>query len=168
MPTEFSFEYVFRAPSISTLVDAYFDPDHLAFQDRLAQLGDRVVVESHDADGVKKSTWRVTSLRPLPVIARPFVSGGKLKYLETMTWHRGNDAVEMSVSPEILGGRVNIAGRYQLSKIGDDQIKRIYKGTITAAIKLLSGKIERGILEAMTEQMPAMAQCTQTWLDRTK
>lgn len=168
MPTEFCFEYVFRAPSTSTLVNAYFDPDHLAFQDKLAQLGDRVVVDSNDTDAVKKCTWRVTSQRQLPMIARPFVSGGKLKFLESMTWHRGDDAVEMSVTPEILGGRVQIAGRYQLSKIGDDQVRRIYKGTITAAIKLLSGKIERGILDAFTEQMPAMAQCTQTWLDRAK
>ncbi len=166
MPTEFSFEYVFRAPSPNTLIDAYFDPDHLATQDRLAELGDREVTDAADDGRVRRCSWRVTSLRPLPVIARPFVAGGKLRFLETMTWRHGEDTVATTVVPEILGGRVQIAGTYQLSKIGDGQVRRIYRGTITAALTLVGGRVERGILETFTEQMPAMAACTQTWLDR--
>lgn len=166
MPTEFSFEHVFRAPSTATLINAYFDPDHLAFQDRLAQLGDRVVVESSETGAVRKCTWRVTSQRQLPVIARPFVDGGKLRFLESMTWRRSDDIVETSVTPEILGGRVQIAGVYQLSQIAEGQVRRLYKGTISANMRLVGGKIERGILETISENMPAMAQCTQTWLDR--
>ena len=168
MATEFRFEHVFRAPSTNALVDAYFDPDHLATQDRLAELADRAVVEEREVEGVKTCTWRVASQRPLPVIARPFVAGGRLRFLEKMTWRRGEDAVETTIVPEILGGRVQITGTYQLSQIGDGQIRRIYAGTIAANLKLVGGKIERGILEAFTAQMPAMADCTQRWLDRAK
>ena len=157
---------MFRAESVRTLIEAYFDPDHLATQDELAQLEGRVVVESHDTGDVRKATWRVTSKRQLPMIARPFVDGGRLKFLETMTWTKGNDGVEMTVTPEILGGRVQIAGTYDLSMIGEGQVKRIYRGSITAAIKLLSGRIERGILDAFTDGMPAMAACTQGWLTK--
>ena len=166
MSTPFCFEHVFRAPSVGTLVHAYFDPDHLATQDKHAQLCDRVVVESHETEAMRKCTWRVASQRQLPMIARPFVSGGRLSFLETMSWNRANDAVEMTIVPEILGGRVQIAGTYELTQIGENQIRRIYKGTITAALKLVGGKIERGILEEFTENMPAMAACTQGWLDR--
>jgi hypothetical protein len=165
MSTPFSFEYVFRAPSVASIIEAYFHPDHLANQDQLAELGDRVVVDSSDTDAVRKCTWRVRSTRPLPMIARPFAPGG-LKFLETMTWQKSDNGVEMTVVPEILGGRVQIAGTYQLTPIGDGKVRRIYKGTITAAIKLLSGKIERGILDGFSEGMPAMAACTQAWLDR--
>jgi len=166
--TPFSFEYVFRAPSVSTLAAAYFDPDHNATQDKLAELGDRVVIENHETEDVQKTTWRVTSLRQLPAIARPFVSGGRLKFVETMSWTKSTNAIEMSVVPEILGGRVRIEGAYELSQIGDNQIRRIYKGSITAAITLVGGKIERGILETFTQNMPAMAACTQGWLERAK
>jgi hypothetical protein len=165
--TPFSFEYVFRAPSVTSIATAYFDPDHNATQDKLAQLGDRVVVEDHETDTLRKTTWRVTSLRQLPVIARPFVSkGGRLTFIEMMSWNKTTNAIEMSVTPEILGGRVQIAGAYELTQIGEGQVRRIYKGTITASITLVGGKIERGILETFTENMPAMAACTQGWLDK--
>jgi hypothetical protein len=165
VPTPFSFEYVFRVSSVATLASAYFDPDHLATQDKLAQLGDRVIVENHETETLRKTSWRVTSLRALPMIARPFVSGGRLSFLEMMSWNRATNAIEMSVVPEILGGRVQIAGSYDLSQIAEGQVRRIYKGTITAALTLVGGKIERGILETFTENMPAMAGCTQGWLD---
>ena len=55
---------------------------------------------------------------------------------------------------------------YQLSQVGEGQVRRIYKGTISANIRLLSGKIERGILDAFEQSMPKMAACTQGWLDR--
>jgi hypothetical protein len=109
----------------------------------------------------------VTSLRQLPVIARPFVSkGGRLTFVEMMSWNKATNAIEMSVTPEILGGRVSITGAYELSQIGEGQVRRIYRGTINASITLVGGKIERGILETFTENMPAMAACTQSWLDK--
>ena len=167
MATEFSFEYVFRAPSTRTLIDAYFDEDHLATQDKLAELCDRVIVESTQTDDARKTSWRVASQRQLPMIARPFVSGGRLKFLESCTWKRGDEHVDTSIMPEVLGGRVQIVGGYYLSQIGDGKIRRIFKGSITAAITLLSGKIERGIRDSFAEQCPAMAACTQGWLDKT-
>ena len=168
VPTSFSFEWVFQADSPAALISAYFDPDHLAAQDRVGQLEGRVVVEQRETDALRTCTWRVTSQRPLPMVARPFVSGGRLQFLETMTWRHGEDVVATTVVPEILGGRVQIVGSYQLTPEGDRRIRRVYAGTITANITLVSGKIERGILEAFTDQMPAMAACTQTWLDRAK
>ena len=166
MSTPFSFEYVFRVPSVSTRAAADFDPDHNATQDKLANLGDRTVIENHESDALQKTSWRVTSLRQLPAIARPFVKGGRLSFLETMTWNRATNAIDMTVTPEILGGRVSIAGAYELTQIGEGQVRRIYKGAITAAITLVGGKIERGVLEEFTQNMPAMAACTQGWLDR--
>jgi len=167
MTTEFNFENVFRAPSVATILAAYFDPDHLATQDKLAELGDRTVVESHDDGSTLKCTWRVTALKPLPLFVRAFVSGGRLRYLETMTWRRADDAIDLTVQPEILGGRVQIAAVYQLAKIGEGQILRRYKGSVTVNIRLLSSRIERGISSAFEEAMPMMTACTQGWLDRT-
>ncbi len=166
MTTDFSYENVFRAPSTTTILSAYFDPDHLATQDKLAQLGDRTVVSDEDEGGIRKCTWRVTALKSLPLFVRPFVSGGRLSYLESMTWRRADDAVDLTVVPQILNGRVQIAALYQLSKVGENQILRRYKGSITVNITLLSGKIERGILAEFEKSMPVMTKCTQDWIDR--
>jgi hypothetical protein len=165
MPTEFSFDHVFRAASPATIFDAYFDPDHLATQDKLAELGDRTVVESLDDGKVWKCSWRVTSLKQLPLIARPFVDGGKLVYLEQMTWRREANEVDLLVTPQILSGRVTLNATYQLTKVGENQIKRRYKGSVNVNIRLVSGKIEKGIVAELEKAMPMMADCTQRWLD---
>ena len=168
MPTEFSYEHTFRAPSVATIIDAYFDPDHLAYQDKLAELGDRVVTDSHDDGTTRKATWRVSSLKQLPMFVRPFVKGGRLAFLEAMSWNRSRGVVEATVTPDILNGRVHIVSKYELSQIGENQIKRRYSGTVTAQITLRGGKIERGIVAEFDKSMALMAKCTQDWLDQRK
>jgi hypothetical protein len=167
MATQFNFENVFRAPSTATILAAYFDPDHLATQDKLAELMGREVVESHDDGATLKTTWRVAHEKPLPLFVRPFVGGGRLRYLEAMTWRRADDAIDLTVTPEILGGRVWIDALYHLSKVGEGQILRRYKGTVNVNVKLLSSRIEKGILAKFEEAMPMMTACTQGWLHKT-
>lgn len=166
--TEFRFEHVFRAPSVATVLAAYFDPDHLATQDELGELADRTVVESEEDGARLRTSWRVAAKHALPLYARPFVAGGRLRYVETMTWRRADDAIDLIIQPELLGGRVQIAAEYRLSQAGEGQVLRRYAGTISVNIRLLSGKIERAILEKIEQGMPAMAACTQGWLDRTR
>jgi hypothetical protein len=166
MPTQFSFENVFRAPSVESVLAAYFDPDHLASQDKVAELADRVVTEDVDGADTRKTTWKVNSLRPLPVFVRPFI-GSRLSYLETMTWRKKDNAIDLAVVPQILNGRVGVEAVYQLSKAGEGQVLRRYAGSVTANITLLSGKIEKGILAAFEKEMPVMTKVTQDWLDRT-
>jgi hypothetical protein len=166
MPTPFKFENVFRAPSVEAVLAAYFDPDHLASQDKLAELVDREVTENIDGPDTRKTTWKVGSSRSLPVFVRPFI-GSRLSYLETMTWRKKDDAIDLTVVPQILNGRVSIEAVYQLSKVGDGQVLRRYAGSVTVNITLLSGKIEKGILAAFEKEMPVMTKCTQDWLDRT-
>jgi len=166
--TEFSFEHVFRAPSAAVVLAAYFDPDHLATQDELAGLVERTVSESTD-DGARLCTsWRVAAREQLPLFMRPFVAGGRLRYVETMTWRRADDAIDLLVQPDVLGGRVQIAAEYRLTRVGEGQVLRRYRGTISVAVKLVSGRIERAIAERIEREMPAMAACTQGWLDRTR
>ncbi|HEY5937944.1 MAG TPA: DUF2505 domain-containing protein [Kofleriaceae bacterium] len=167
MPTAFAYEHVFRVASTERILSAYFDPDHLATQDKLAELGDRTVVENEETDAIRKTTWRVQSLKPLPMFVRPFVQGGRLSYLEQMTWRKADDAIDLVVTPEILGGRVSITAIYELTKIDEGQVRRKYAGQIAVNIRLLSGKIERGIREKFDETMQMMTDCTQGWLDRT-
>jgi hypothetical protein len=164
MPTDFSFERVFRAPSVEAVLAAYFDAEHLAAQDKVGDLHDRKVVESKEDAETKHMVWTVRAGTALPVYVRPFVEGGRLVFREQMTWRKRDNEIDMTITPQILGGRVQIAGLYKLAMIGDGQVKRVYKGTITAALTLVGSKVERGILEEITKGMPAMAEVTQTWL----
>jgi hypothetical protein len=166
MTTEFSYEHVFRAPSAQTILEAYFDASHLAAQDVVAGLTDRTVVESVDDDTQRKCVWRVTSQSQLPMFVRPFVKGGKLSFFESMTWRKGDNTVEATVTPDILSGRVSIKSTYKLDEVGDGQVRRRRSGSVTANITLLSGKIERGIIAEFDKGTPAMTKVTQDWLDQ--
>lgn len=168
MPTEFRFDHVFRAPSVAAVLAAYFDPDHLASQDAAAELVDRTVVESRDDAAVRSTSWRVQSAKQMPVYARPFIEGGRVRYLESMTWRKADDAIDLVIHPEILGGRVTLTAVYELTKIGDEQIRRRYRGQVAANIRLIGGKIERGVLTEIERGIPTMAACTQAWLDATR
>jgi hypothetical protein len=164
MSTPFSFETVFRAPSAEAVLAAYFDPDHLATQDAVAELTDRKVVEDNDAETQRKTSWTVRSQKPLPMFARAFVEGGRLSYVETMTWRKRDSEIDLTIVPQILGGRVSITAVYNLAQIAEGQIRRRYSGDIKVDIKLLSGKIERAILAEIEKGMPMMRDCTQGWL----
>jgi hypothetical protein len=167
MSTDFSFETVFRAPSVETVLAAYFDPDHLAAQDKVADLGDRAVLEQHEDDKIRSATWSVHAMKTLPLYVKPFIEGGRLAYRESMTWRKADNEIDMTVIPQILGGRVKIAAVYQLAQIGEGQVRRRYKGTITVDVRLISSKIEKGILAEIEKGMPMMTECTQRWLSRT-
>lgn len=164
MSTEFSYETVFEASSKLAVLAAYFDDHHLATQDTVAQLCDRTIVESREDDAVRMAAWSVRSERALPVFVRPFVDGGRLRYLETMTWRKADDEIDMTIVPQILGGRVQISATYQLADVGVCKVRRRYRGTISVNIPLLSAKVERAIATEIAKGMPAMTECTQRWL----
>ncbi len=165
MTAEFRYEHVFRAPTAEVVLQAYFEPDHLAAQDRVAGLTERTVVESHEDGSTKRQAWTVAHDKPVPLFARPFVEGGRLRYREDMTWHKADGTIDLTITPMVLGGRVSIKARYELATIAEGRVRRRYQGTVTAAVSLLSGKVERAIASAIESGMPAMFECTQRWLD---
>jgi uncharacterized protein DUF2505 len=162
--TEFSYETVFEASGRLAVLAAYFDDDHLATQDKVAELTDRKVIESHEDAAIKKTSWSVRSLRPLPMFVRPFVEGGRLAYVETMTWRKADDEIDLEIIPQVANGRVRITAVYQLADIAPGKVRRRYRGAITVQASLLSGKIERAIAGELEQGMPKMTECTQSWL----
>ena len=168
MPTTFSYETVFEAPSKTVVLAAYFDPDHLAAQDQVGDLCDRVVVENSDDDAVRKCSWRVRANKSLPIYVKPFLEGGKLWYVEAMTWRKADDEIDLTITPQILGGRVQINAVYALADVGPNQVRRRYRGTITANVRLIAGKIERGIASEIDKGMSIMTECTRAWLKQNR
>lgn len=168
MPTEFDFTHTFRADSALSIFRAYFDAEHLAAQDKVAGLTDRTVIKSHEDDDVWEMSWSVKSTRSLPFFVKPLVEGGRLGFVEWQKWRKKDGEVDMTVTPQILGGRVQIAGMYKLEERGPGSVHRRYKGAITAGVKLVGGKVERGILEEFEKGVPQMADVTQKWLDARK
>jgi hypothetical protein len=158
---------VFRAPSISAVFAAYFDPANGRHQDQLLEIVERIVVELVDTGATLRRTCKVVPRRQLPAFMRPFVSS-PLHYLETATWRRSDDEIDIEIRPSILkpAARPAVRALYGLSRLSDGAIRRLYRGTVSVDIALLSSRIERGIVAEFERSMPVAAACTQAFLDQ--
>jgi hypothetical protein len=162
----FSFEHVFRAPTTAAVFAAYFDPAHAIEQDQRLEIIERTVLELEDTPDELRRVCRVVPRRQLPAIVRPLVSG-RLHYLETARWRKAEDTIELAIRPSILSGRASITALYRLSRVGPGAIRRVYEGTVSVDVALLSSRIERGIVAEFERSMPLAAACTQDFLDKT-
>jgi hypothetical protein len=162
----FTSDHSFRAGSLTALLGAYFDPDHLAMLDAATGVGERVACESIDDGTTRACTWQLTALQPLPWFVRPLVPGGRLTYLETARWRRGDHSVALSNVCELLGGRVAIDAAYEFETIDAGSIRQRFTATARSDIKIVGKLIVRTTVDQLASAMPAMNECTQRWLDR--
>jgi hypothetical protein len=166
MTMGFTLDHTFRSGSLTALLGAYFDPDHLAMLDAATGVGERVVRESIDDGTARACTWQLTALQPLPWFVRPLLTGGRLTYLETTRWRRGDCSVELSNVCPLLGGHVQIDAAYHLEDLGGGRIRQRFAGTASSDIKVVGKLIVRTTVEQLASAMPKMTECTQRWLDR--
>lgn len=162
--TEFHFEHDFRASSPSLIFEAYFDPALSDEQDRRVEVARREVLELDDRADVLRRVCNVVPRRQLPAIVRPFVPGD-LSYVETVLWRKADDLIEMRIEPAVLGGRVEISATYRVVAAGPGVCRRSYQGRVTVQLRLVGGRIERGIIEDLGRTLETAAACTQEWLD---
>ena len=155
--TPFAFEHVYRAASTEELLEAYFDDDLQAEQDRVLGVTTREVLTRT----LESRVCRVTPRRQLPALVRPFVAG-TLSYVETVT--RAQDSLAIDIRPSV--GRTVIAATYRLDSIGPGAIRRRYVGNVSVDIALVGSRIERGLIEELGRSLELAAACTQAWLDR--
>jgi hypothetical protein len=161
----FSFEHVFRAPSVDVVFSTYFDPRHTVAQDRELDITEREILERTETSDQLRRVCRVVPKRQLPALVRPLIKG-QLHYLETAVWKKEHDRIEIEIRPSILSGRATISATYRLSPVSAGLIRRLYEGTVSVDVALISSRIECGIIKEFERSMPLAAACTQGFLDR--
>jgi hypothetical protein len=161
----FRTEHVFRAPSVAAVFDAYFDAEHQAEQDRLAQLVERTVLERDDDGDELRMVSRVVPERQYPVFMRPLVSG-PLSYTETLVWRRRDNEIETEIRPSLLNQRMRIVTRYRLTARAAGEVHRVFEGDVTVELALVGGRVAKWTAAEIERSAAASASCTQAWLDR--
>ena len=164
--TEFSFEHVFRAPSVAAVFAAYVDPAHLVEQDRTTQIATREFLELHDDATSYRRECRVVPARQLPAIIRPLLKG-TLEFRESVRWDKTGTVIQIEIRPQILDGKARVSSTYALFPAGNDAVRRVYSGTATVDVRLIGRRIERGIVEDIESSLVLARACTQAFLDRT-
>ena len=161
----FSHEHVFRAPSVTAVFAAFFDPRHAMDQDRELDIIERVVLEREETPEQLRRVCRVVPKRQLPVLVRPLVKG-QLHYVETAVWRKREDTIVIEIRPSLLSGRAAISATYRLSPISPGLIRRRYEGVVSVDVALIASRIECGIVKEFERSIPLAAACTQAFLDR--
>jgi hypothetical protein len=146
---------------------AYFDPANLLQQDQRLDVAERTVLELVDTPATLRRVCRIVPRRQLPAIVRPFVTL-PLHYLETATWRRADDEIDIQIWPSLLKRKPDptITATYRLSRRPDGAIHRSYKGTVSVDLALIASRIERGIVAEFERSIPLAAAATQDFLDR--
>jgi hypothetical protein len=163
--TPFRYEHVYRASSPAAVFATFFDPLHSAEEDRRAGVVARELLEMADRPERLVRKARVWPKRTIPAVLRPIV-GSDLSYDETLTWHKALDRIEYDIRPRLLSGRIRLAANYQLTQLEPGKVLRLYEGTVTAELRLIGGRVERGIIEDMAKSLAVTAACTQESIDR--
>lgn len=164
--TKFRFEHEFHAATPREILEIYFDAEHTAEQDRIADIDRRELVEEKDTPETLERTYKVYPRRQPPAVARPFLAAGPLHYLEHIVWKKTEDRIEFDIRPSVAGGRAHIDATYRLAPVGPGRVQRVYEGKVTVQVALVGGRIERGIAEELEQSLQRTAACTQQWLDR--
>jgi hypothetical protein len=166
MTTPFRFEHVYRASSPAAVFATYFDPLHAAEEDYRAGVASRELLEMADRPDELVRVSRVRLRRQLPAVLRPLI-GPELGYDERIVWNKALDRIDYDIRPAVMSGRIHIVAMYQLTQRGPDEVHRLYHGDCTAELRLIGGRVERGIIEDMGKSLAVTAACTQEALDKT-
>lgn len=163
--TPFRFEHLYRAASPAAVFATYFDPLHAAEEDQRAGVASRELLEMADRPDELVRVSRIRLHRQLPAVLRPLI-GSDLGYDERIVWHKALDRIDYDIRPRMLSGRIHIVALYQLRQDGPDRVHRLYTGEVTAELRLIGGRVERGIIEDMGRSLAITAACTQEALDK--
>jgi hypothetical protein len=163
--TPFRFEHVYRAANPAAVFATYFDPIAAAEEDRRAGVKARELLEMADRPDQLLRKSRVWPNRQLPALVRPIV-GSDLSYDETVIWHKALDRIDYDIRPRMLSGRIKIAATYQLTQLEPGKVRRVYEGTVSADVRLIGARIERGVVEDMGKSLIITAACTQESIDK--
>lgn len=162
--TPFRFEHVYRAASPAAVFATFFDPLHAAEEDRRAGVIQRELLEMADRPDELLRKSRVWPSRQVPAVLRPIV-GTDVSYDETLRWHKAVDRIDYDIHPRLLSGRVRIVATYQLSQLAPGKVLRVYEGNVTAELRLIGSRVERGVIDEMTRSLAITCACTQEALD---
>ncbi len=163
--TPFRFEHAYRAASPAAVFAVYFDPACAAEEDYRAGVASRELLEMADRVDEMVRVSRVKPRRQLPAVVRALV-GPDLSFDETVIWKKALDRIDYDIRPLMLSGRIHITATYQLTQAGPGQVRRVYAGAVTAELRVIGARVERGIVEDMGKTMAITAACTQESLDR--
>jgi hypothetical protein len=142
----------------------FHEPFNVAVYERIG-IKERTKLEwKEDEKGIFFSV-RIIPKRELPGFIKKFVSGD-FGYVESSTYHRAANTLDVKIVPTMMSERVKISGLFTVKELAPGKVRRTFEGEVGVSIPLLGGKIESYIVDDTKKGYDTAAQVMVEWLKK--
>jgi hypothetical protein len=143
----------------------FFDEEFKTEQYRRIGVRDRkVLAREEDSDTIRMQEHLIPG-RDLPGFLKKLL-GGDLGYTEHTTFWKKKNRIDFHAVPTLLRERTKIRGVFSIVTVAPGKLRRTFEGDIDVNVPLVSGKVERTVIDDIQRSYDIAAQVTQEWLNR--
>ena len=106
---------------------------------------------------------KLTPQREVPALVAKFVKGA-ITYTEQNVYNARTSSMEVITIPGFMADALTTRGIYKVQALGPNKVRRIWNGDVSCKIPLLGGKVEKGIVEEVTQSYRDTTEFTRKWL----
>ncbi len=141
----------------------FFDePYNAALYERLKMKERTVLVKTED-DATIHFEQKILPRRDLPAVIKKLVRGD-LGYVETTTYHKGKNYMDVKIEPTLFKDRTDVRARYTITPLAPGKVRRTFEGDIHVDIPFLGRRVEAAVLDDVQRSYDVAAQVTREWL----
>lgn len=146
--------------------DVYFDEAYSTELFKRLRIGREVLEVKREGEGeglVIRRKVKLTPQREVPALVKSFVSGA-ITYTEQNVYTARTSSMEVVTTPGFLADKLLTRGVYKVQALGPHKVRRVWDGEISCKIPLLGGKVEKHIVEEVTQSYRDTTDFTRKWL----
>jgi hypothetical protein len=142
----------------------FHEPYNVALYERI-KVKERKVLHWKETDGTIERSIKILPARDLPGFLKKIV-GGDLGYVESSTFYKDKDSIDVTVEPTLMKDRTTMKARYWIELPDASTVRRIFEGSIHVDMPFVGRKIEQFIVDDMKRGYDTAAQVTKEWLGK--
>jgi hypothetical protein len=150
--------------TIDEVAEAFVDPDLLAHLRDVDDLGRPDLLDRVDEGATVRLRVRYAFTGELSPTLTAVVEPSRITWVEESTLDRATHRTEFHVVADHYADRLRCAGTVELYDDGDGGTIRVAEGKLEVKIPLVGGKVERAVVEGLTDQAATQARVVGEWL----
>ena len=160
---KFRLEQRFPAP-VDDVEDAYVDADLFAHLHRQADLGRPELLDRTDEGGTVRLRVRYAFTGELGPPLSSLVEPARITWVEESTLDRSTHRTEFHIVADHYPDRLRCSGTVELCDDGAGGTLRVAEGRLEVKIPFVGGKVERAVVDSLTDQAATQARVVGEWL----
>lgn len=152
--------------SIERYWQVFFDDTYNAELFKRLKVGREVLEVKREGEGqdlVVRRKIRLSPEREVPALVKKFVKGA-VTYTEENVFTARSNSMAVVTIPGFMADALTTRGTYRVQSLGPDKVRRTWEGFIDCKIPLLGGKVEKHIVEEVTQSYRDTTDFTRKWL----